>query len=369
MSARLRVTVVGAGILGLSTARALVKGGHRVTVVEQYGIPNLMGSSVDESRLIRLPYGASRGYARLIAPAFRAWEGVWADLGRRLYAETGTLSVGTASNRWLSESARVLKEERVPFTLLSRAEIEARYPLVRGDGVDSGLLVEQGGILAAQRIVAELAGWLEGQGAVLRPHTRVESIDAHRGRVMLAGGEPIDADMVVVAAGPWVRRLVPDAPVTASRQVVVYLQPPAGLAAQWARMPAVTDVDQTRGIYLIPPAAGATMKVGDHTFTRTGDPDARRDVTTAEVDALLALCRARLARFDAFRVLLARVCFYTVEAEERFVVRPLGPAAWLGSACSGHGFKFGPLLGERIASALEGRLDPGALTREAAGDI
>ena len=93
---RQRILVVGAGIMGLSTAWALARAGAAVTVLDQAEIPNQRGSSVDQHRLIRNPYGASRGYTRMIAAAFRAWDMMWRDIGDTLYAPTGTLAL-TAS--------------------------------------------------------------------------------------------------------------------------------------------------------------------------------------------------------------------------------------------------------------------------------
>src|SRR3546814_7009531 len=70
----LKVIVVGGGIVGLSTAWALRRHGAEVTVVEQGPLPNPLGSSVDQHRLIRYAYGAQAGYTRMVREAFHAWE-------------------------------------------------------------------------------------------------------------------------------------------------------------------------------------------------------------------------------------------------------------------------------------------------------
>jgi glycine/D-amino acid oxidase-like deaminating enzyme len=61
------------------------------------------------------------------------------------------------------------------------------------------------------------------------------------------------------------------------------------------------------------------------------------------------------------------VCFYTVSADERFVVRPLAERTWLATGFSGHGFKFGALVGETLAGAVAGGADREAVSTLMAG--
>ena len=96
---------------------------------------------------------------------------------------------------------------------------------------------------------------------------------------------PIDADIVVVAAGPWVARLLPalGKRVTPSRQLVAYVRPPEALAPLWAWAPMLLHIGREDGIYVVPPVAGHGMKLGDHRFVMGGDPDHDRDASEAEL--------------------------------------------------------------------------------------
>src|SRR5258708_13181302 len=89
----MKISIVGGGIMGLASAWALARDGHSVTVFEQGTLPNPLGSSVDEHRLIRHPYGAQRGSTRMIGPPYAAWDQLWADLGATHYAPNGTLGL------------------------------------------------------------------------------------------------------------------------------------------------------------------------------------------------------------------------------------------------------------------------------------
>ena len=109
------------------------------------------------------------------------------------------------------------------------------------------------------------------------------------------------------------------------------------------------------------------MKVGDHEFSRRGDPDAPREATAEEMRPLLDRCRALLRGFDDWRIDRLKVCFYTVTDDERFVVEKAGTNGWVMSPCSGHGFKFGALMGLELARTIASQRAPLQHARWAAG--
>jgi glycine/D-amino acid oxidase-like deaminating enzyme len=113
----------------------------------------------------------------------------------------------------------------------------------------------------------------------------------------------------------------------------------------------ILDIGQKNGIYVVPPVAGAQMKVGDHSFSLCGDPDMQRLEKTSERQQITELCSRRFRDFHRYRVGEARICFYTVQPEERFIVKPEGKSL-LMTGFSGHGFKFGALMGQAAAQAV-----------------
>jgi glycine/D-amino acid oxidase-like deaminating enzyme len=368
----MKITVIGAGIMGLSAAWALARAGHEVEVVEQNAVPNPLGSSVDQHRLIRHPYGADRGYTRMIGPAYAAWDALWADLGEKHYAPTGTLVLEAGATSWGEASAASLEAEQIPFRRLSAEEVARQFPLVDARNVRFAAHLESGGTLFADRIVAALARWLGRRANVrLATQTRVREIDAERARAHLADGRTIGADALIVAAGPWAPRLVPGlaARVTPSRQVVVYIAPPDEIASAWTRHPMILDIDPAAGFYLVPPRGGTGLKVGNHGFTLAGDPDRDREAGEEEARAIMALCAQRIRDFGRYRLAEAKTCFYDVEPQERFIVEPLGPATWIMSGFSGHGFKFGPAIGLRLAAVVGGAGDARSLAGWASGAL
>ncbi len=366
----MRVIIVGGGIMGLSAAWALAREGHDVELFEQGPLPNPIASSMDEHRLIRHPYGDYKGYARMIDDAYTAWDMVWRDLGQKFYTPTGTLALTASGNDWAERSATNLAAIGRPMTQLSLDELPRRFPAINASGVERAYWLDSGGTLFAQDIVSALANHLTATSrAKIHPHTAVSSVDLEHGRIVTQSGTTHSADLVIVAAGAWAGRLLPafTQRLVPSRQIVVYFDLPSEARETWSKGPMVLDLSGKVGLYLVPPMEGRGMKVGDHEFSRTGDPDAPLEATAEEMRPLLERCRQLLKGFDAWRIDRLKVCYYTVTEDERFVVEKPAANGWVMSPCSGHGFKFGALMGLELARTIASGRDPLQHARWAAG--
>lgn len=365
----MKVIVVGGGIMGLATTWGLARDGHTVELFEQGPLPNPSASSMDEHRLIRHPYGDQSGYARMIDDAYAAWDLLWRDLGQQLYAPTGTLALTGNGETWATRSAATLARIGKHMQEFPVVELARRFPLLDGRGVERAFWMPTGGVLFAQDIVTALARHLAGLANVtLHERAPVAAVDLEQGTIATDAGRHHGADMVVVAAGAWADRLLPaQRRLVPSRQVVLYFDLPAEQRAIWAAGPMVIDKTGEVGLYLVPPVQGRGLKIGDHTFSRSGDPSGDREAREEEMQALLGRCRILIRDFARWRIDRLKACFYTVTADERFVVEKQGIRGWLMSPCSGHGFKFGALMGLELARTIVSGRDAAAHARWAAG--
>ena len=124
------VIVVGAGIAGLSSAWALTKRGHRVSLLEQGAIPNPLAASGDHHRIIRRAYEAGNGYGRLITEAYQAWDELWDDLGTRHYDHRGLLCISCEAGDGSEAYREGLAEGGWPFELLAPDAAAERWPFL-----------------------------------------------------------------------------------------------------------------------------------------------------------------------------------------------------------------------------------------------
>ena len=320
-----RVAVVGAGIMGVAAARALALRGAEVTVYEQFALDHDRGSSHGRSRIVRLAY-PDPGWVRLAAEARAGWVRLEEEGGRALIEPYGLVELAPTPAR---SSRAALAEHGAEHRLLDAGEV-----LGLGVAVPPGWVALHepgGGIIRADLARAALLDAALAGGAAVATGSRVESPD------------DLDTDVVVVTAGAWVRDLVPDLEVRVTRETVVYF------GHEGAPLPSVVELDEDEAGHamyaLHDPLHG--VKAGVHhggveaSADEPGAPDAR------VVARVAAWVRERLPGVAPDPV-GAETCLYTTTADESFLLERRGRVV-VGSACSGHGFKFAPAVGERLA--------------------
>jgi sarcosine oxidase len=124
-----------------------------------------------------------------------------------------------------------------------------------------------------------------------------------------------------------------------TRETVGYFHIPAGdipTFVEWG--------DPT--IYALP-SSGQGIKVGEHIAGPVADPDEDQPVSKESLERLQAWIASRFPDAEPEQH-FSETCFYTNTEDESFVLERRGDIV-IGSPCSGHGFKFAPLIGERLA--------------------
>lgn len=351
----MRIAVVGAGIAGLSTAWSLNKRVHEVTLFEQAPqIPNPYAASGDQHRIIRRAYAGADGYARTISEAFEAWDELWADLGTRHYAPCGALGVSQTPADAGDAYLRGLDRVGSPYELYEPAEAARRYPFLDAAAIRYAYLNREGGALFPARIAADLVRLLRERGVRIREGTAVAAIDAEAGKLTLADGEQADFDRIVVSAGAWVLKLLPELAdtLTTYRTAVVYLDPPEDLKAAWQAAPVMVDLGGTIDGYVLPPVDGTGLKFGAGVHKRPRQPEEEREPRAGEGEQLRDYFSPPFARIAEYRVDRVVTCAYTFTADRKFFARQIGRVTAV-SACSGHGYKFGAAVGRRVAAAVQ----------------
>ncbi|WP_298963780.1 FAD-dependent oxidoreductase [uncultured Roseibium sp.] len=349
------ILIVGAGISGLSTAWALTKRGVPVTLLEQGSIPNPLSASGDQHRIIRRAYGGQGGYQRRIDDAYAAWDEMWLDLDAKHLVETGFMLLSQEPGDGGDVYREGLVEGGYPFEDLSPEETADRFPFVDPTTIRFGALSAEGGVLLCQKIADGLRDWLRKAGADLRDNTKVHAVDAEAGSVTLADGSVLTGEHVIVTAGAWTLGLFPKlaAQLTTYRTAVVYLTPPEDLQEAWSQAPTILDPGGPIDGYVLPPVPGTGLKFGAGIHKYQAGPDQDRVASAGEGETLRNHFSPPFARIGEYRVDDVVTCAYTFTADEHFFVTSQEKATVV-SACSGHGYKFGAVVGQKIAEGVTG---------------
>jgi sarcosine oxidase len=376
------VLIVGAGVMGCAAAYQLAKDGARVLLFDQFAVGHNRGSSHGPSRIIRLAYD-SLDYVALARASYALWRELEAESGVRLLTPTGGLDIGTPDAMALDEIRATYLAADVPFIEMDRSAITARFPQFQLPEGTVGLYQADYSLLAADRCVATLAEGARHYMAIIRANEPARAIRAISGGVELRTDQGVySADRLILSAGSWMRPLLRqldiDLPLTVQKEQVAFFRArdpehfvPGRLPLVIHRFPKTTSLGSVFPIY---DHAGVKVMI-DRIGPEVAPDDPDRAIELTLLEHLRAYACELMPGLSG-EIIEAVSCRYTMTPDEHFIIdrHPAHPQIVIASPCSGHGFKFGAVIGRVLADlALKGttaydiarfRLDRPALAAE-----
>jgi sarcosine oxidase len=354
------IIIAGLGGMGSQVAAELAGRGQRVLAFDRLSPPHAEGSSHGRSRIIRQAYFEHPLYVPLVLRAYERWVELERLSGRRLLTETGGLMIGTVDSTLVSGALQSAETHGLAHQLLEGAEISRRFPALRVSHGTVALFEPRAGILDPEASVSAALDLARGRGAELRMNEPVVGWEAVRGGVEVrSSGGRYRAQRLVLAAGPWVSALLGrHLPLEVERQVAFWFDParrPELFTAQ--RLPIwIWEWEAGHQAYGFPDVGDGVKVARHHDGGRTTIDRIDRNVSAKEIAEVRELLQ-RLLPDAAGTLRASSVCSYTDAPDGHFVVGPLPgvPEVLVVSPCSGHGFKFAPVIGEIVADLLTGR--------------
>lgn len=202
-----KAIVVGAGIVGLATARALALNGYSVTVIEKTN--KAVGASIRNFGML-WPIGQPDG--KLYNRAIRSRD-IWKEIAAATniwFEDAGSLHLAHHDDEWevLQELQANFSTAGRPVKLMDKNTIGEKYPVVNTDGLLGGLYSATETIVDPREAIAKVPIYLKEKYAVEfiwgKAVTNVEE------GMLWMGKEFLQADLICICSGADFETLFPE---------------------------------------------------------------------------------------------------------------------------------------------------------------
>ena len=357
--------IIGLGGMGSATAYHIARRGQAVLGLEQFTPAHSNGSSHGHSRIIRQAYMEHPSYVPLLKRAFVLWDELAALSDEDLLHLTGGIMIGRPDSDAIQGTLTSVREHHLPHQMLDAATIRQRYPALTPSDDIVAVYEDNAGFVVPEAAVRTHLRLAQTHGAELHFQEAVTHWQANpNGGVTVTTAHGVyTADHLVITPGAWAPELLADMglPLRVERRVLLWFEPIGGIAP---------FTEPNFPIYIWDCGAGVSfygfpyhpsmpgIKVAIHTVGQTCSPDSiDRQLQASDVESLQNLLRERIPALLG-PMIHYETCMYTLTPDEHFViaVHPDHPQVVIASPCSGHGFKFTPVIGEILADlAIDGQ--------------
>lgn len=361
--------IIGAGLAGAAAAWELSRRGEAVTVLERTSPANAWGSSHGSARIFRYAY-PDRLFTDLVVASRSRWDELEAAGDTRLITPTGALDFG--GDRHAAVIGEVLEQSGVEHELLSASAAQQRWPQF---AFDTDVLWHPGaGVIDASATVDTMLRLATDTGLVqVHENWPVASIARLSGSGFLvtsADGRIAVGGSIIIAAGGWLPALLSDVALPAGfldalpdfeiRQEQAFHMPYREADSNgWPTAAWPTFIHKSAGVFTYGLPGGrdagfAGQKLaqfnGGKVIASALDQDGR---ITEEMRTRMSDYARRHLPGLVPEPYAETTCLFTNTPSEDFVLDSVDGITVV-SACSGHGAKFAPLLGEFAANLATG---------------
>ncbi len=357
------VIIIGAGIMGCSTAFQLARRGVKVAVFEKGYYGN--GSTGRSSAIIRQHY-SNELTARMALHSLEMFQNfddaVGGDCG---YEKTGFLALASAKDRGgLEANVALQKKVGIRTDIISADDLRELMPTLAAADLVSAAYEPDGGYADPNLTVTAFANAARRHGATFFLDTEVTGIRFDGGRVagISTRADTFSTPIVLNSAGPWGAQVAKMAgvtvPINSCRVQVTFFRRPPQYAA-----PHPVVVDFVHATYFRSETGGLTLAglVDPEEANAVVNPDDFNEQLDA--DFVLEVGEPLVQRFpliEQSRNTGGYAALYAVTPDWHPLVDELIPGSgfFISAGFSGHGFKLGPAAGVMIADMLTGTSDP-----------
>lgn len=366
------LAVIGLGAMGAAVAWQAAARGLSVVGFDALEPPHDRGSTHGHSRIIREAYFEHPQYVPLVQRAYTLWAELEQLAGTRLFHACGGVMVGPPAGAIVEGTRRAASLHGLTTQVWDTAELGLRMPALRPEAGMVAVFEPRAGVLTPERAVTAMLQASRRAGGTLytsEPVTAWEPIAD--GVEVRSEKRRVRARRMVLATGAWLPELsaAPALPLVVERMVQYWYDTSGDPVFQAARFPVfLLEAPDGRVLYGLPDQ-GHGLKLAEHHGGATVGPSTvDREVSPEEMRRFHAFAARWVSRLPE-APMSAKVCLYTNTPDGDFILdwHPEAAGVFLCSACSGHGFKFAPVIGEIVAAAAAGdtpRLDISPFTVE-----
>lgn len=357
--------IVGSGSVGAAAGCYAAHRGLKVLMIDSAHPPHQQGSHHGDTRLMRHAYGEGEKYVPLVLRAQKLWEALEQISGEKLFHRTGVINLGPKDSEFISTVQSSAKAFSLPLETLEAEAVMARWPTITVPEGYLGLFEPNSGVLRSELAVATYIRLAKQAGCAQLfncPVTDIHHTDT--GAVVVTAEGEFSASKLLVSAGTWVTRLLPELPVTPVRKIFAWHQAD-GRYGEENHFPAFTGEMPDGSQYYGFPARDNELKIGKHNGGQViSEPEQRKPFGSVASDGSEAFSFLRQFLPGVGVCLHGAACTYDNSPDEDFIIDTLPghDNTLVVSGLSGHGFKFASVLGEIACLFAQGKTSEYDLT-------